>query len=67
MSCFIKKRQSFVRLNKEIVYICNLAVTMAIFSAMVTACVRDVTMDALEEPTVVVECILTDDPVQTLY
>ena len=31
------------------------------------SCVRDVTMDALEEPTVVVECILTDDPVQTLY
>ena len=67
MSCFIKKKQSFVRLNRGIVCICYLAVTMAIFSAMVTACVRDVTMDALEEPTVVVECVLTDDPVQTLY
>ena len=32
-----------------------------------TSCVKDVILDAMEEPTVVVECILSDDPVQTLY
>ena len=30
------------------------------------SCVRDITMDALEEPTVVVACVLSDEPVQTL-
>lgn len=30
------------------------------------SCVKDVVMDAREEPTVVVACILTDDPEQTL-
>ncbi len=32
----------------------------------VLSCVRDVSMDAGEEPQVVVECVLTDGPVQTL-
>ena len=31
------------------------------------SCVRDTAMDAMEEPQIVVECILTDEPVQTLY
>ena len=31
------------------------------------SCVKEVTMDAMEEPQVVVECILCDEPVQTLY
>ena len=35
--------------------------------AGVPSCVKDVTLDAMEEPTVVVECILSDDPLQTLY
>ena len=31
------------------------------------SCVKDITLDAMEEPKVVVECILSDEPVQTLY
>lgn len=34
---------------------------------MVVSCVRDVIMDAGESPQVVVECVLSDEPVQTLY
>ena len=34
---------------------------------MATSCVKDVVLDAKEEPQVVVECILTDEPVQTLH
>lgn len=35
--------------------------------AGLVGCVKDVTMDAMEEPQLVVECILTDEPVQTLW
>lgn len=31
------------------------------------ACVKDIVMDAGENPQVVVECVLTDEPIQTLY
>ncbi|MCQ2173401.1 MAG: hypothetical protein MJZ17_11760 [Bacteroidales bacterium] len=31
------------------------------------SCVKEVTMDAREDPQTVVECILCDEPVQTLY
>ena len=31
------------------------------------SCVKEVTMDAREDPQIVVECILCDEPVQTLY
>ena len=40
---------------------------LIILSLAATSCVKDVILDAMEEPTVVVECILSDDPVQTLY
>ena len=33
---------------------------------LIPSCVKEVTMDALEEPQVVVECILSDAPVQIL-
>ena len=35
--------------------------------ATAASCVKDVVMDAMEEPAVVVDCILTDEPVQTLH
>ena len=41
-------------------------VTVAI-SLTVIGCVKDVILDAKDEPQVVVDCILTDEPVQTLY
>jgi hypothetical protein len=41
-------------------------VTMAI-SLTVAGCVKDVILDAGDEPQVVVECILSDESVQTLY
>ena len=41
-------------------------VTMAI-SLTVAGCVQDVILDARDEPEVVVDCILTDEPVQILY
>ena len=34
---------------------------------LAVSCVRDVVMDAGEDPQVVVECVLSDEPVQTLY
>ena len=33
---------------------------------IVVSCVKDVVLDAMEEPQVVVACVLTDDPMQTL-
>ena len=41
-------------------------VTMAI-SLTVAGCIQDVILDARDEPEVVVDCILTDEPVQILY
>ena len=35
-------------------------------AVMVSSCVRDVVLDAKEEPRVVVECVLSDAPVQEL-
>ena len=32
-----------------------------------TSCVKDVIMDAKERPQVVIDCVLSDEPVQTLY
>ena len=37
------------------------------FSLMAVSCVQDVILDARDEPEVVVDCILCDEPVQTLY
>lgn len=37
------------------------------FSVMAVSCVQDVILDARDEPEVVVDCILTDEPVQILY
>ena len=31
------------------------------------SCVKDITLDAMEEPQLVVECVLSNEPVQTLY
>ena len=36
-------------------------------SLTVVSCIKDVILDAGDEPQVVVDCILTDEPVQTLY
>lgn len=36
-------------------------------SLLAVSCVKDVILDARDEPQVVVECILSDEPVQTLY
>ena len=36
-------------------------------SLVMISCVQDVIMDAKDEPQVVVDCILCDEPVQTLY
>ena len=44
----------------------HIFVTMAI-SLTVAGCVQDVILDARDEPEVVVDCILTDEPVQILY
>ena len=41
-------------------------VTLAV-SLTVAGCVQDVILDAGDEPQVVVECVLSDEPVQTLY
>lgn len=38
-----------------------------LFSLVAVSCVQDVILDAGDEPQVVVECILSDEPVQTLY
>ena len=42
--------------------------TAILFILMLTlsSCIRDVIMDAKEKPQVVVVCVLSDDPVQTL-
>ena len=34
---------------------------------VLSSCVKDIVLDAGEEPKVVVECVLTEDPVQELY
>ena len=34
---------------------------------LIPSCMKEVAMDAMEEPQVVVECILCDEPVQNLY
>ena len=39
---------------------------LILFLPMLSSCVRDVVMDAKEKPQVVVTCILTEDPEQTL-
>lgn len=41
--------------------------TALVFSFAAVSCVQDVILDARDEPQVVVDCILCDDPVQTLY
>ena len=38
-----------------------------VFSLVAVSCVQDVILDARDEPEVVVDCILCDEPVQTLY
>ena len=38
-----------------------------LFLPFLCSCVKEVTMDAMEDPQIVVECILCDEPVQTLY
>lgn len=35
--------------------------------AGLASCVKEISMDAMENPLIVVECVLTDEPVQTLY
>ena len=47
--------------------ICFLLFATVIFITVATSCVKDVILDAMEEPTVVVDCILTDEPTQTLH
>ena len=42
-------------------------VAVAASAVVATSCVKDVILDAMDEPQVVVECILSDEPVQTLY
>ena len=65
MFWYTKKRQSFVCLIERLNIVQYIFVAAAFFPAA-TSCVKVVTMDALEEPQVVVECILCDEPVQTL-
>lgn len=38
-----------------------------VISLATVSCVQDVFLDARDEPQVVVECVLSDEPVQTLY
>ena len=38
-----------------------------VIPAGLASCVKEISMDAMEDPLIVVECILTDEPVQTLY
>lgn len=66
MSWFTKKKQLFVCQIKQGATIKGF-VAIAACLAVATSCVKDVILDAMEEPTVVMECILSDDPVQTLY
>ena len=47
-------------MNRAIPFL--LAICLMLFS-----CVKDIVLDAGEEPKVVVECVLTEDPVQELY
>lgn len=42
------------------------AVILFILMVTLSSCIRDVIMDAKEKPQVVVVCVLSDDPVQTL-
>ena len=42
-------------------------VAVAASAVVATSCVKDVFLDAMEEPQVVVECVLTDESVQTLH
>lgn len=35
--------------------------------AAAVSCMRDMSLDAMDDPQLIVECILTDEPVQTLY
>ena len=51
----LKHRRNFVLL------------ALVVCAVMAISCVKDVVLDAKEEPQVVVECILTDEPVQTLH
>ncbi len=47
-------------------HILSSSLYVALSFVMACSCVREVAMDAMEEPQVVVECILTDESVQTL-
>lgn len=40
---------------------------VSLLPVILCSCVKDIIMDAGEEPQVVVECVLSEDPVQTLY
>ena len=42
-------------------------VAVATCAVMATSCVKDVILDAMDEPTVVVDCVLSDEPEQTLH
>lgn len=46
---------------------CFVKVAIAASAVMATSCVKDVILDAMDEPQVVVDCILTDELVQTLH
>ena len=41
--------------------------TLLFLPLVLCSCVKDIVMDAGEDPRVVVECVLREDPVQTLY
>lgn len=45
----------------------KIAALIFVFATLSESCVKDVVMDAMEEPTLVVQCVLTDEPLQTLH
>lgn len=45
----------------------KIAALMSVCAIWSTSCVEEVTLDAMEEPTLVVQCVLTDEPLQTLH
>lgn len=46
---------------------CSIILSALCLWLLASSCTREVVLDAMEDPTVVVECILCQDPVQTLY
>ena len=63
---FLDKLKMTVILYKYLIKLTRGLLSAGLIVPVFTSCVRDVAMDAKEDPEVAVACVLTDEPIQTL-